>query len=172
MSELEKSIVEMAAKKMGYSEKRIALSTTLQHDLGMDGDDAAEFFDEFSNEFPGDYSGLQVHWHRHFMPECGPSGIPIWLIPISGLSAVPAIAIHAWQPWIPAWLLIVVFVLAALVLSMKIYVMLHPNTDPPMRPITIQNLVDAATTRQWPLEYGDWESKLPSYWPSVVPPQD
>jgi hypothetical protein len=56
---------------------------------------------------------------------------------------------------------------------MKFYAWRHPNTDPPMRPITVQNLVDAAASGKWPLEYTAADSALPSYYrPSVVPPPE
>jgi hypothetical protein len=172
MNPLEERIIAMAAAWMLYPERHIGLDSTLQEDLGMEEDDAQEFFEEFEKEFPGDYSALDAHWHRHFLPEPTGLGFPIWSIPVAGLAVIPAIAIHAWQPWIPGWLLVVAFVLGSMLLSLKIHAMLNPSEEPPLRLISIQDLVEAAETRKWPLPYSSEEDMLPSDWPSVTPPQN
>lgn len=65
--------------------EEISPSTRLQHDLGMDGDDAVDFFDQFSRQFNVDIDALKEDWALHFGPERGgrsqgplqsPSGLP------------------------------------------------------------------------------------------------
>lgn len=51
---------------------RIHNSATLLGDLGIDGDDAVDFFQEFRDEFGVDLSSLELS--RHF----GPEGLPLW----------------------------------------------------------------------------------------------
>jgi hypothetical protein len=46
--------------------------TRLEEDLGMTGDDAAEFLEEFAEEFQVNLTGIE--FHKHFGPEgCGPT---------------------------------------------------------------------------------------------------
>jgi acyl carrier protein len=53
------------------SKKPLSEDTRLLHDLGMDGTDAVEFMEAFSEEFNVDMS--EFKFDRHFGPECGPS---------------------------------------------------------------------------------------------------
>lgn len=53
--------------------ERIRDSTTLFADLGIDGDDAVDFFEAFRDEFGVDLSSLELS--RQF----GPEGLPFWL---------------------------------------------------------------------------------------------
>jgi len=45
-------------------------------DLGMDGDDAVEFFEAFGQTFSVDLARLWQHWHHHFAPEGIFQGLP------------------------------------------------------------------------------------------------
>jgi hypothetical protein len=49
--------------------------TRLEDDLGMTGDDAAEFLEAFAEEFEADLTGIE--FHKHFDPE----GIPLLFWP-------------------------------------------------------------------------------------------
>lgn len=55
------------AEQTGCNKEIITLTTTLGNDLGVDGDDADDFFDAFSRKFRVDLSSLQLD--RHFGPE-------------------------------------------------------------------------------------------------------
>ena len=48
---------------------RLTTDTRLAQDLGMDGEDAVEFFDEFQRDFGVDLVDLHMHWDQHFSPE-------------------------------------------------------------------------------------------------------
>jgi hypothetical protein len=41
----------------------------MQDDLGMTGDDAADFLEAFAEVFDVDLTGIE--FHKHFGPECG-----------------------------------------------------------------------------------------------------
>ena len=58
---------------------KLGSETPLEEDLGMTGDDAAEFLEAFAEEFEVDLTGLE--FHKHFGPECsGPILFwPSWL---------------------------------------------------------------------------------------------
>jgi acyl carrier protein len=43
-------------------------ATRLAQDLGMDGEDAVEFFDDFQQDFGIDLEDLYLHWDQHFSP--------------------------------------------------------------------------------------------------------
>ena len=49
--------------------RRLTTDTRLAQDLGMDGEDAVEFFDEFQRDFGVDLVDLHMHWDQHFSPE-------------------------------------------------------------------------------------------------------
>lgn len=49
--------------------QKLTSGTRLAQDLGMDGDDAIEFFEKFAAEFKVDLHDLRVHWNQHFAPE-------------------------------------------------------------------------------------------------------
>jgi acyl carrier protein len=76
MGTLESEIIDFAAHETGVKANKVALSTRLLQDLGMDGDDAVEFFDLFSDKFKVDLSQLSQHWHHHFGPEGFLHGLP------------------------------------------------------------------------------------------------
>jgi hypothetical protein len=61
------------------SPHRLRPDTRLEEDLGMTGDDAAEFMEAFAEAFEVDLTGIE--FHRHFGPECsGPIlFLPRWL---------------------------------------------------------------------------------------------
>lgn len=49
---------------------RLRSATRLEEDLGMTGDDAAEFLEAFARQFEVDLAALE--FHKHFGPESGP----------------------------------------------------------------------------------------------------
>jgi hypothetical protein len=49
---------------------KLRSDTRLEEDLGMTGDDAADFLEAFAKAFDVDLAGIE--FHKHFGPECGP----------------------------------------------------------------------------------------------------
>src|SRR5690348_1284051 len=49
--------------------QKLTSDTRLAQELGIDGDDAVEFFEVFAQEFGVDLQELRMHWDQHFAPE-------------------------------------------------------------------------------------------------------
>ena len=72
--QLSERIIALLADKRGIRPERIKKTSCLLEDLGMDGDDAAEFFEKYGNQFGVDLKNMQ--WNRHFGPEgCNPFAV-------------------------------------------------------------------------------------------------
>jgi acyl carrier protein len=67
-------LTAFVSEQTGVRPTRLTQRTRLFHDLGMDGDDAVEFFEAFACEFDVDLSGME--WNRHFGPEGGCGCVP------------------------------------------------------------------------------------------------
>src|SRR3954453_7075274 len=64
-------VLRFVADRCGVRKDKLTLDTTLFGDLGMDGDDADEFFEDFSKRFKVDLRGLDLP--KHFGSEAGAS---------------------------------------------------------------------------------------------------
>src|SRR4051794_1389914 len=69
-------MADFVAEVASYRRAKITLETGLRKDVGLDGDEAVEFFEKFRARFNVDLSG--VIWDRHFGPEF--SFIPFWML--------------------------------------------------------------------------------------------
>jgi hypothetical protein len=66
----EERVMQFTAQHWRIRKSRsLTTDTRLAQDLGMDGDDAVEFFDEFQRAFGVDLVDLHMHWDQHFIPE-------------------------------------------------------------------------------------------------------
>ena len=99
LADLATRVRHLVAVERGMPVERISLHSSLRDDLGMEGDDAVEFFRRFVREFGVDLSGMR--WRRHFCDE----GFFSW-------------------------------------------------TTPDI-PVTVRDLVDAASTKRWTIAYSD-----------------
>src|SRR5450755_1198605 len=78
---LEDRVQGFTAQHLGVTRSRLSTATRLNRDLGMDGDDAAEFFKDFAAEFQVNLDDLYTRWDQHFGPEGGPSfGLVVILV--------------------------------------------------------------------------------------------
>lgn len=109
--DLENEVRQMLARERGLSVKRITPSSRLREDLGMDGDDAVEFFVEVNQRFGTDLSSLQENWSRYFSPE----GLSLWngaiIVPFAAAGGITGAGLN-WPKWAAA-LLALGFVVAA-----------------------------------------------------------
>jgi hypothetical protein len=104
--QLFENVASLLARQQGYPRAKISAATRLGEDVGMDGDDAWEFFGEYARVFGVDLAGFKLY--HHF----GPEGFSLlWLF---------------FPPW---W------------------------KEVQQIPVTVQNLVDAATAGRWILAY-------------------
>ena len=150
MTALEDRIVAFVAQERGDKIEEIQLSCRLSHDLGMDGDDAVEFFEQFGKEFNVDLSALGPHWHEHFGPE---GGVPsLGCMVVIGAAVVIGDGLHgAYQP-IPGWLWVIVLLSAFGWIYTRFFT---DREQAGCLPVTVADLVDAAKEGKWMKNYED-----------------
>ena len=141
-------VIQLVAEERGLAPEKVNLNSRLLHDLGMDGDDAVEFFEEFEKRYGPDLTPLYEHWNQHFGPEgCGPS--PVGCVVLFALLWLPLL----FMPFgiSPYWVWGVE--IAALLLW------LWPLRQWPLKDetiaVTVQDLVNAAETKRWPINCED-----------------
>jgi hypothetical protein len=62
-------VMDLIAHERGVRREKVHLSDRLLQDLGMDGDDAVDFFISVHERFGTDLTDLHQHWSEHFGPE-------------------------------------------------------------------------------------------------------
>jgi hypothetical protein len=62
-------VIRLLSRKTGLAEADIYGSDELVTGLGLDGDDAGEFFEDLRRHFGTDLSALETDWSRYFRPE-------------------------------------------------------------------------------------------------------
>ena len=138
MDALEERVIAFVAYELSMRPEKISLIDRLNLDLGLDGDDAVEFFEKFGKEFSVNLKPLGQAWHEHFGPE---GGLSLFGLACFVLFAV-GVAIHWMVNWIPVW--------AGIPL---IIVWVWPLRCWPIRktltPVTVRDLVNAACTGSW-----------------------
>ena len=87
---LEAEVVDLLAHERGLPREKVRLSDRLLQDLGMDGDDAVDFFISLKERFGIDLTPLQEQWSEHF----GPEGMSCWnallIIPLGLIAGLVA----------------------------------------------------------------------------------
>lgn len=133
---IEREIAQILAK-MGIRANRPA--DRLLQDLGIDGDDAAEFFDAIHNRFGTDLTLLREDWDTHF----GPEGLSI--APIGKLVAAAAcVGVPAMLTGLP---ILLCGVLAAAGAAGAW--MIPRSNNAPSRPIRLIQVSDAVERGRW-----------------------
>ena len=125
---------------------RITPDLLLFDDLGMDGDEAVEFFDAFAAAFPVDLTPLYARWGRYF----GPEGWTLSQIGHVSLGvcyvAIPPIVFAAWIG-MPRWLVVICGLIPFLIWMFPLRMWPLKSTE--MCPISIRDLMTTAATGQW-----------------------
>jgi hypothetical protein len=148
MPELEQRIIAFTAKERGMKPDRIHLSSRLSHDLGMEGDDAVEFFEKFSKEFDVDLVRLGDHWHLHFGPEG--SAPPLGCMVVIGAAVILGSLLHeAFKP-IADWIWMILLVGGFGWIYTRFFIDQEPSG---VVPVTVSDLVDAAKEGRWIKQY-------------------
>ena len=135
-------VIELLADERGLSPEKLQLSDRLLQDLGMDGDDAVDFFNGLHERFGTDLTHLQEHWSEHF----GPEGFSCWnalvIMPAAVIGVVVADVAGLSTFWGVA---LTIALLAA-------WLWVERRWGPPdkMVPITVQEVVAAVVTGMWP----------------------
>jgi acyl carrier protein len=145
--ELPDHIIRLVAEERGLSATDVRPEDRLLDDLGMDGDDAFEFFERFQKRFGIDLDLLDAHWDQHFGPE---GSLPAWAL-------IPALALPAWVLLVklgidPVWALtapIMALIATAYVLVRR----WKRRRRRPHIPVRVQDLIDAANNGVWSMRY-------------------
>jgi hypothetical protein len=135
-------VLEMLANERGLSTAKIDGSARLLQDLGMDGDDAVDFFVSLQDRFGTDLTALHERWNDHF----GPEGFSCW----NGLVIMPAAVIGG----VAAGLLDLGAVggIAITVALLVFWLWVMKACGPPnrMQPITVAQVIAAVEAGTWP----------------------
>ena len=139
-------VVDLLAHERGLPREKVELSDRLLQDLGMDGDDAVDFFISVHERFGTDLADLQEHWTEHF----GPEGFS-WL---NGLVIIPAALIGGVVGGLVGpskfWSYAVRFTIAVALLAAWLWVMRRLGPPDRMVPVTVQEVVAAVEAGAWP----------------------
>ena len=142
MDGIASEVVEMLAQERGLSPAKLNESSRLLQDLGMDGDDAVDFFTALQERFGTDLSALHEGWSDHF----GPEGFSCW----NGLVIMPAAVIGG----VAAALLNlgevggIAITVALLVLWLWVVKTWGPSDK--TEPITVEQVIAAVEAGAWP----------------------
>jgi Protein of unknown function (DUF1493) len=136
-------VFALAADERGRNIEKLEPQLTLQRDLGMDADDAVEFFDRFGREFSVDLRPLGEDWRYYFGPEGIPFRAALFLL-IPGFTF--SILFVRFLPRFPDWSCFLLgFAIWTLVLFGWTY--LRGSVSNPQ--ITIQGLIDCVHAGIW-----------------------
>lgn len=140
--EHESEVIDLVAQERGLPREKVHLSKRLLQDLGMDGDDAVDFFTSVHERFGTDLTHLQAHWSEHF----GPEGFSPWtalvIIPAAIIGGVVAGATGLSAFW--------GFAITVALLVAWVWVMRRWGPPDRMVPITVGEVVAAVEAGAWP----------------------
>jgi len=125
---------------------RLKASDRLQVDLGMDGDDAVEFFEAFEDRFGVDLSHLRQHWSEYFAEEVSSFSRMYW----GALILIPYVLLREVFR-LPEWVAILSCMAAVFGV---LYVVARHNgkrerENPAMRQISVEDLIKSARTKSF-----------------------
>lgn len=135
-------VIALLADERGLPREKIHLSDRLLQDLGMDGDDAVDFFISVHDRFGTDLTHLRQNWSEHF----GPEGFSLWnglvIIPVAIIGGLIVGSAGFSTFWGVA---VTVALLAAWLWAMR-------RWGPPDRtvPVTVQEVIAAVEAGAWP----------------------
>ncbi|HWC99823.1 MAG TPA: DUF1493 family protein [Candidatus Sulfopaludibacter sp.] len=152
MTELEERIVNFIVDETSINAKKVHLDSRLAQDIGMEGDDAVEFFENFHEHFHVDLSALGDHWHQHFLPE-GIGVPPLGCMVMIGVGVVAGGLLHDLFKWIPYWAAMIVLVAIFCSIYTWIYGKFFGEPQDQKIPITVRDLVEAASSGTWVKHY-------------------
>jgi len=141
MESLSDQIIEFTAQVHGLNRTRISLPSRLAQDLGLDGDDAVEFFTQFGERFSVDLRALWDQWDQYFGPEGGPGiAFVVVCLALMGIGEAIQKLIGLLPFW--AW--------GSILIVIRVWpIRCWPARAKKLMPITVQDLVDAAARKEW-----------------------
>lgn len=148
MTEVKSDILARIAHFTDVKLEKLRPTDRLLEDLGMDGDDAVEFFDDIEKRHAIDFTLLFDHWDQHFGPE---SGTPAWILaPILGVLGLVGLAkLGVYDP-----LVLLLPLLVGLAIAGYFFVRgLRRRRERPHLPVTVADVLDAASSGRWTMSY-------------------
>lgn len=134
-----KNVIEFIASYWNEPLDNISNETRIEDDLGITGDDAIEFMEEFQNEFNVDLNTFE--FDKHFGPEASFDPRLILILALIGL-------IFGFLHWKIATILVVVFIVTFSIYRQKTKKnRVNPNT------LRVKHLVNAASEKKWNFKY-------------------
>jgi acyl carrier protein len=142
---IDHQLIGLISEQIGVPRGKITPSSRLLQDLGMDGDDAVEFFADFAERYGADLTPLYTHWDKHFGPEglVGPTSFAVMLV----LVALPFLALPFGVS--PLWVMGAEFVALVLWMWPLRQWLIKDETVP----VTVEHLLITARTKRWPITY-------------------
>jgi hypothetical protein len=140
---IEDRVYTFVAEERGMRRGKLSPDATLSHDLGIEGDDAVDFFEQFSTKFSVDPNRLNEDWRCYFGSEgIGPVGALYVLVP----SVALAWLLRLVAPALPFWVCIGI----GLVLWLgTIHYWQKAHPDKWRAQISVQDLIDCAKAGRW-----------------------
>jgi hypothetical protein len=124
----------------------LSLETRITQDLGMDGDDAVEFFKDFGGKFNVDFADLHLRWEQHFAPEGSGS---LGAVVVLCLCVTAGFWFYDLFGLLPPWGWGIASTSAAFLIYQRWFA---KDTTPP---ITVGDLVESARSGRWTKPYPD-----------------
>jgi len=135
-------VIDLLAHERGLPREKLRLSDRLLQDLGMDGDDAVDFFNSLHERFGTDLTYLHEHWSEHF----GPEGFSCW----NGLVIIPAALIGGVVAGVAGLSTFWGVAITVALLGAWLWVMRRWGPPDKMVPVTVQEVVAAVEAGSWP----------------------
>jgi hypothetical protein len=135
-------VIDLLAHERDLPRERVHLSDRLLQDLGMDGDDAVDFFNSVHERFGTDLTHLHEHWSEHF----GPEGSSCW----NGLVIIPAALISGAITGVAGVSTLWAVPILVAVLAAWLWVMRRWRPADRMIPVTVGEVVAAVEAGAWP----------------------
>jgi acyl carrier protein len=148
--QLEWRVKDRLAVKLAMDSDEISMNFRLRSDLGMDGDDAVEFFDRYAEDFGVDLHELKAGWQFYFGPERAALSRGTKLAMIAGVSAWLIQAML--YPQLSTFFALVTAAALSLIVWLAVEIAERLNRDPEIpveREITVGELVEHARTGIW-----------------------
>lgn len=140
---LEDRIKDFTAYHLGVKREKLSPDTSLNDELGMAGEDAVEFFDDFGVEFKVDLDDLHIRWDQHFVPE---GGLSYSFLVILTLCIVSGAGLRGLIGLLPSW--------AWSIALIGIVILVHNSWfAEKLIPVTMADLVDSARSGRWIKSY-------------------
>lgn len=138
---LEQRIIQHLARERGMRADRIGRDSRLLQNLGMDGDDAVEFFQAFGAVFDVELDDLYENWDSHFAPEAGGPGLFAGVLSVVVVAGIVMLVGRVLV--LPDWPLIA----SGLALWFVLWFLWPFGRK--FAPITVDDLVRAAEAGKW-----------------------